>query len=135
MSLVEKHDLKDFSTSTVQSKVDMYGVEIKKHYKFNLIYSRLFFIFIDNVHMTARAFPIPKDGQFQVIRFTVSRFASIDTSKPCDLIRQKRLEKGWFQAELAEKLRVPEDTIYNWENEGSMPEKRYLDKLFTILDI
>ena len=122
-------------SAAVQSKLDRFGVEIKSHNKLNLIHSRLFFIFIANERMTAHAFPIPKHGQFQVIRFTISRFASIDTSKLSGLIRQKRLEKGWFQAELAKKLGVHKDTIYNWENERSTPEKWCLDKLFAILDI
>ena len=85
--------------------------------------------------MGAHAFPIPKNFYYRIIRFTISRFASIDTSKLSGFIRKKRLEKEWFQAELAEKLGVHEDTIYNWENERSTPEKKYLDKLFAILDI
>ena len=65
--------------------------------------------------MDARASLIGEKWQFREVRFRVSRYALIDTSAFGGWLKQRRLEKGWKQKELAERLDVSECTVYNWK--------------------
>ena len=67
------------------------------------------------------------------MRFQVSRYALIDTSAFGGWLRQKRLEMGLMQKELAEEIGVSEDTVRNWENGRRHPSEEYLNKINDIL--
>ncbi len=41
------------------------------------------------------------------------------------LIRRKREERGWSQAELGRKVGVNRDTVGRWEKTGKVPKKRW----------
>ena len=83
--------------------------------------------------MGARSSLTLEKPHYQAIRFRISRFASIDTSKISGYIRIKRLEKGWTQVELANKLDVCETTVYNWENDKYLPSDMYKNLIRDIL--
>lgn len=46
-----------------------------------------------------------------------------------DYIRKYRMEKGLLIRELAEQLRVTEDTVINWEVRGVRPCGKHLEKI------
>jgi ribosome-binding protein aMBF1 (putative translation factor) len=50
-------------------------------------------------------------------------------------IRKWRMDKGLFQAELAEMLGVDEMTIVNWEVRGMVPAKRHMERLSKVFPI
>lgn len=45
------------------------------------------------------------------------------------MIRKLRLEKGLEQWELAKKLRVDKNTLYEWENERKGPSRKGTERL------
>lgn len=77
--------------------------------------------------MDAHASLIGEKWEFREVRFRVSRYALIDTSTFGGRLKQRRLEKGWTQKELAEKLDVSECTVYNWENGRCGPSRENLE--------
>jgi transcriptional regulator with XRE-family HTH domain len=40
---------------------------------------------------------------------------------------------GLEQKEVAIKLGVSENSVYNWENERALPRKEFLDRLYNLL--
>ena len=71
--------------------------------------------------------------QFIEIRFRVSRYALIDTSTFGGWPRQKRLEMGLKQKELAVEIGVSKDTVRNWEKGRCRPSKESLEKIYDVL--
>lgn len=48
-------------------------------------------------------------------------------------IRKRRLDLGLIQRDLAERVGVSEDSIWNWENRGLKPELRYMPAILDFL--
>ena len=61
------------------------------------------------------------------------QYALIGTGDFPGFIRQKRLEKGLKQKELAHLLGVTKNKIYEWENGRGFPNNKLLEKLCEIL--
>ena len=51
------------------------------------------------------------------------------------IIKERRVEKGLTQVELAEKLRVSNRTISKWENGNSLPDYSILNDICKVLDL
>lgn len=51
------------------------------------------------------------------------------------IIKERRLEKGLTQVELAEKLRVSNRTISKWENGNSLPDYSMFNDICKVLDL
>jgi transcriptional regulator with XRE-family HTH domain len=51
-----------------------------------------------------------------------------------DVVRQKRLERGWSQAELAERVGVAINTVHGWER-GTAPGISSLQALCVVLGV
>jgi len=80
--------------------------------------------------MDDHAVPIYKNSQSMNITFTISKYPSKTFGQ---FIRRLRVEKGLEQRELARKIRVHKNTIYEWENDRKNPSrmsKRRLAKFF-----
>jgi transcriptional regulator with XRE-family HTH domain len=60
------------------------------------------------------------------ITFTVSKYPSETLGQ---LLRRLKLEKGLEQRELAKKLRVHRNTIYEWENDRNGPYRKSIERL------
>jgi len=60
------------------------------------------------------------------ITFTVSKYPSETLGQS---LRKLRLEKGLEQRELARKLRVHGNTVYEWENDRNKPSGRSMERL------
>jgi len=69
---------------------------------------------------------IYKNSQPVNITFSVSKYGSETMGQ---LIRKLRLEKGLEQWELAKKLRVHRNTVYEWENDRHGPSGKSIGKL------
>ena len=50
-------------------------------------------------------------------------------------VKRERLEKGWTQKELADRIGVKQSTIAKWEREGAVYRKKTRDKLAKVLGI
>jgi len=50
-----------------------------------------------------------------------------------DHIRKRRLDQGLFQRQVAEKIGVSEETIYNWECHKSSPHVHHLPRVIRFL--
>lgn len=50
-------------------------------------------------------------------------------------IRQLRIERGWSQVELAEKLCVSKQSVSNWENDNIQPSIQMLMKIARIFSV
>ena len=57
----------------------------------------------------------------------------IDASNIPGLLRQKRIEKGCPQKELAKRVGVNKNKIYEWENGRGVPDKKLLEKIYDVL--
>jgi len=60
------------------------------------------------------------------ITFTVSRYPSETLGQ---FLRRVRLEKGLEQWELAKRLRVHRNTVYEWENDRKGPSRKSMERL------
>ena len=83
--------------------------------------------------MDAHASLIGEKWEFREIRFRVSRYALIDTSAFGGWLKQRRLEKGRKQKELAERLDVFECTVYNWKKGRCGISEENIEKINGIL--
>lgn len=52
-----------------------------------------------------------------------------------NIIKKKRIEKGWTTEQLSEKLYVSRKTIYNWEQYDTEPNINQIVKLSEVLKI
>ena len=59
----------------------------------------------------------------------------MDQEKIGKIIKERRLEKGLTQVQLAEKLRVSNRTISKWENGNSLPDYSMFNDICEVLDI
>ena len=50
-------------------------------------------------------------------------------------VKRERMEKGWTQSELAQKLGVKQSTVAKWEHEGAVYRNETRKKLATIFGI
>ena len=48
-------------------------------------------------------------------------------------VKRERLEKGWTQKELADKLRVKQSSVAKWERDGAVYRKSTRQKLAVVL--
>jgi DNA-binding transcriptional regulator YiaG len=78
------------------------------------------------------AVPIYKNSQPVKITFTVSKYA---TRTLGELIRELRLEKGLEQRELAKRLGVHRNTVYDWETDRHRPSPKNMGRLVQLLGI
>ena len=83
-------------------------------------------------HTNDHAVHIYKDSHFHGITFTISKYPSKTLGQ---FLRKLRLEKGLEQRELARKLRVHRNTIYEWENDKSDPSGKSMERLAKFLKI
>ena len=60
------------------------------------------------------------------ITFTISRYPSETLGQ---VLRRLRLERGLEQGELARKLRVLRNTVYEWENDRHRPSGKNMERL------
>jgi DNA-binding XRE family transcriptional regulator len=74
----------------------------------------------------ARAVQIYKNSHPLSITFTVSKYPSETLGQ---FLKKLRLEKGLEQWELAKKLRVHRNTIYEWENDRHRPSGKSMERL------
>jgi len=79
-----------------------------------------------------RAVPIYKNSRSLSITFTVSRYPSETLGQ---FLRKLRLEKRLEQGQLAKKLRVHRDTVYEWENDRKNPSGKNMERLAKFLKI
>jgi DNA-binding XRE family transcriptional regulator len=78
------------------------------------------------VFILARAVPIYKTDNYAKITFSVSKYP---TKTLGQLLRKLRLEKGLEQLELAKKLRVHRNSIYDWESDRHKPYGKSMERL------
>jgi len=76
--------------------------------------------------MDDHAVPIYKNSHPVNITFSVSKYPSGTLGQ---FIRKLRLEKGLEQWEVARKLRVHRNTVYEWENDRKGPSREGVEKL------
>jgi ribosome-binding protein aMBF1 (putative translation factor) len=50
-------------------------------------------------------------------------------------VKRERLEKGWTQKELAERIGVKQASVAQWEREGAVYRKRTREKLAKVFNI
>jgi len=50
-------------------------------------------------------------------------------------VKRERLEKGWTQKELAERIGVKQASVAKWEREGAVYRKRTREKLAKVFNI
>jgi len=74
-------------------------------------------------HIHDHAVQIYKNSHPVNITFSVSKYRSETLGQ---FIKKLRLEKGLEQRELAKRLRVHPNTIYDWENDRKRPSERKL---------
>jgi len=74
----------------------------------------------------ARAVRIYNNPHPLNITFSVSKYP---TETLGQFLRKLRLEKGLEQWELARKLRVHRNTVYEWENGRKGPSRKSIEKL------
>ena len=83
--------------------------------------------------MDDHAFLIGEKSKFIKVRFRVSRYALINTSTFGGWLRQRRLEMGLMQKELAKKIGVSKSSVYEWENGRKKPLKKNLERIYDVL--
>jgi DNA-binding transcriptional regulator YiaG len=69
------------------------------------------------------------------IKYSIPREEEIEVKTPGDLIKKKRLELKLTQKELAQNLKVDEETVYLWEAKNKKPNSENLKKLMNYLGI
>jgi DNA-binding XRE family transcriptional regulator len=74
----------------------------------------------------ARVAQISKNSHHLAITFTVSKYRSETFGQ---LLRKLSLKKGLEQRELARKLRVHKNTVYEWENDRKGPSIKSMERL------
>jgi DNA-binding transcriptional regulator YiaG len=80
-----------------------------------------------NYSQTAdHAVPIYKNPEPLCITFTISKYPSQTFGQ---LLRKLRLEKGLEQWELARRLRVHRNSVYDWENDRHRPSGEAMERL------
>lgn len=52
-----------------------------------------------------------------------------------DVLRRRREERGWGQAEIADRLGVTQQTVSRWENGDSLPRPRRLLEIAELLGL
>jgi len=72
------------------------------------------------------AVPIYKNAQPLNITFTVSKYASETLGQ---LLRKLRLQMGLEQWEVAKKLRVHRNSVYDWESDRHRPSGKSIERL------
>lgn len=72
---------------------------------------------------------------FYILKFNVKGENKMDQKRIGEFISQCRKDKDLTQAELAERLRVTEKSISNWETGRNMPDLSLFKDLCAILDI
>jgi len=69
---------------------------------------------------------IYKNSQSVNITFTVSKYPSETLGQ---FLKRLRLEKGLEQRELAKRLQVHRNTVYEWESDRNGPSRKGLERL------
>jgi len=64
--------------------------------------------------------------------FTISKYTSETSGQ---FLKKLRLERGLEQRQLARKLRVHKNTVYEWEKDRKGPSRRSMEKLAKFLKI
>jgi len=66
------------------------------------------------------------------ITFTVSKYPSETLGQ---FLKKLRFERGLEQRELARKLRVHRNTVYEWENDRKGPSRKNMERLARLFKI
>lgn len=75
---------------------------------------------------------IYQNSQPVIITFTVSRYSSKTLGQ---FLRKLRLEKGFELKQLAKRLRVHRNTVYEWENDRHKPSGEGMERLARFFEI
>ena len=78
------------------------------------------------------AVPIYKNSHPVNITFTISKYPSGTLGQ---FLKKLRLERGLEQRELARKLRVNKNSVYEWENDRKNPSGESMEKIARFLNI